>query len=281
VEPATLARFGLMESERRRVAPALPMRVVAGIAAGVLVLLAGELLGPTPPVSSLAAGAVVAVAVALLPRLAWLAAAAALLVWLGSNDEVGTAVVIGVAIAPTPLLLMWGGTLWSLPALAPALGAIGLAPAYAALAALAPTPWRRAGLGAAGYFWLVGAEVLTGNTLLYGPANGVHARATWHDSFSGAVEHAVVPTLTSAVLLPAVVFAAFSAALPLLVRGRPLAIELILGGAWAVGFVVALEAMGRLMDGAAARGAVLGPLVGLAVAIVELRAAPRALTESP
>jgi hypothetical protein len=39
--------------------------------------------------------------------------------------------------------------------------------------------------------------------------------------------------------------------------------------------------MGRLMDGAAARGAVLGPLVGLAVASVELRAAPRALTESP
>ncbi|HXD60099.1 MAG TPA: serine/threonine-protein kinase [Thermoleophilaceae bacterium] len=281
VEPATLQRFGLMERDRPRVAPALPMRVVAGAAAGVLVLLAGELLGPSLPVSSLPAAAAVGVAVALLPRLAWLAAAAALLVWLGSNDELGTAVVIGVAIAPTPLLLMWGGTLWSLPALAPALGAIGLGPAYVALAGFAPTPWRRAGLGAAGYFWLVGAEVLTGNTLLYGPAPDVHARATWHDSFSGAVEHAVAPTLTSAVLLPAVVFAAFAVLLPLVVRGRALGVELMLGGAWAAGLIVALEGMDRLMDGTTPRGVVAGPLVGLALAVLAARAAPRALTESP
>src|SRR5262249_2795878 len=46
VEPATLRRFGLADAGRPRVAPALPMRVVAGVAAGVLVLLAGELLGP-------------------------------------------------------------------------------------------------------------------------------------------------------------------------------------------------------------------------------------------
>jgi hypothetical protein len=90
-----------------------------------------------------------------------------------------------------------------------------------------------------------------------------------------------VPTLGSAVLLPAVVFAAFAVLLPLLVRGRPLAIDLILGGAWAVAFIVALEGMGRLMDGTSARGAVVGPLLALTVAIVELRAAPRALTESP
>jgi eukaryotic-like serine/threonine-protein kinase len=287
VEPATLRRFGLMEREgdRGRVAPALPMRVVAGALAGVLVVLAGELLGPTLPVSALPAAAVVGVAVALLPRLAWLAAFAAVLVWLGANDEVGTAVVIAMAVGPTPLLLLWGGTLWSLPAVAPALGAIGLAPVYVALAALAPTTWRRAGLGASGYFWLVGAEVLTGNTLLYGPANHVHAQASWHDSFSGAVEHAIVPTLGSAVLLPAVVFAAFAALLPLLVRGRALGIELILGGAWAAGFIVALEGMDRLMDGAAPRGAVVGPLVALAVAIAlgRVHAAParRALTESP
>jgi eukaryotic-like serine/threonine-protein kinase len=281
VEPATLRRFGLAESDGPRVAPALPMRVVAGAAAGVLVLLAGELLGPALPVSSLPAAAAVGVAVALLPRLAWLAAAAALLVWLGSNDEVGTAVVIGISIAPTPLLLMWGGTLWSLPALAPALGAVGLGPAYVALAGFAPTPWRRAGLGAAGYFWLVGAEVLTGNTLLYGPATDVRARATWHDSFSGAVEHAVAPTLTSAVLLPAVVFAAFAALLPLVVRGRALGVELILGGAWAAGLIVSLEGMDRLMDGTTPRGVVAGPLVGLALAVLAARAAPRALTESP
>jgi hypothetical protein len=152
---------------------------------------------------------------------------------------------------------------------------------YVALAALAPTPWRRAGLGAAGYFWLVGAEVVTGNTLLYGPPGGVHARATWHDSFSGAIEHAVVPTLTSAALLPAVVFAVFAVLLPLAVRGRALGVELVLGGAWAAGFIVALEGMDRLMDGTAPRGAVAGPLVALALAVLAAGAAPRALTESP
>jgi hypothetical protein len=281
VEPATLRRFGLRETNRGRVASPLPMRVVAGAVAGVLVLLAGELLGPTLPVSALPAAAAVGVAVALLPRLAWLAGAIALLIWLGGNDEVGTAVVIAMAIGPTPLLMINAGTLWSLPALAPALGAIGLAPVYVALAALAPTPWRRAGLGAAGYFWLVGAEVVTGNTLLYGPPGGVHARATWHDSFSGAIEHAVVPTLTSAALLPAVVFAVFAVLLPLAVRGRALGVELVLGGAWAAGFIVALEGMDRLMDGTAPRGAVAGPLVALALAVLAAGAAPRALTESP
>jgi hypothetical protein len=48
---------------------------------------------------------------------------------------------------------------------------------------------------------------------------------------------------------------------------------------------VALEGMDRLMDGAAPRGAVAGPLVALAVAVVLARVkaapAPRALTESP
>src|SRR5262249_4559962 len=91
VEPATLRRFGLAETDGPRVAPALPLRVVNGAVAGVLVLLAGELLGPAPPVSSLPAAAAVGVAVALLPRLAWFAAAAAVLVWLGANDEAGTA----------------------------------------------------------------------------------------------------------------------------------------------------------------------------------------------
>jgi hypothetical protein len=71
----------------------------------------------------------------------------------------------------------------------------------------------------------------------------------------------------------------------LLVRGRALGLELILGGACAAGFIVALEGMDRLMDGAAPRGAVAGPLVALAVAIafgrVHAAPAPRALTESP
>jgi hypothetical protein len=272
VEPATLRRFGLMESERRR-APAPPMRVLAGAAAGLLVALAGELLGPAPPVSPLAAAAVAGVAVALLPRIGWLVCAAAVLGWLVSpgTHEAGTGLVIAVAIGLTPLLMLRGGTLWSLPALAPALGAIGLAPVYLALAGFAPTAWRRVGLGAAGLFWLVGVEVLTGRSLLYGPADDVKPRAEWHGSLGHAVSHAIVPTLTSPALLPAIVFAGFALALPLLVRGRNLGLDLVLGGVWAVGIVVALHGTDRVLGGsahlAAARGATAGALLALLVAV--------------
>jgi eukaryotic-like serine/threonine-protein kinase len=271
-EPATLRRFGLMESERRR-APAPPMRILAGAAAGVLVSIAVDTLGPAPPLSPLVAAAAVAVAVALLPRLGWLAALAALLTWLAApgSHEAGTALVIAVAVGLTPLVLLRGGTLWSLPALAAALGAIGLAPVYIALAGFAPTAWRRAGLGAAGLFWLVGAEVLTGRSLLYGPADGVKPRSEWHGSLGHAFTHAVWPTLTSPALAPAIVFAGFALVLPLLVRGRSLGLDLVLGGIWAAGLVVALHGTDRMLGGSvhltAARGATAGALLGLFVAV--------------
>ena len=294
-EPATLRRFGLMETGERarapRFRPALPMRGVAGAGAGVLVLVAGERLGPAPPVSPLAAAAVAALAVALLPRVAWLAGAAAVLGWLVSPGahQSGTALVLAAAVCATPLLLPRAGTLWSLPALAPALGAIGLAPVYVAVAGLAPTVWRRAGLGAAGYLWLAAAELVSGRALLYGPADGAHARSTWHGSLAQAAEHAIVPTLTSPVLAPALVFAALAAVLPVVVRGRNLVLDVVLGGAWAAALAVALHATDRLLGHSAqlgaARGTTVGAALGLlvAVAAVSLRAGapPRAAPTLP
>jgi eukaryotic-like serine/threonine-protein kinase len=255
------------------------------------VLLAGGSLGAAPPVPALPAAAVAAVAVAILPRIAWLATAAVVLGWLLSpgTHQSGTALVIAVALAATPLLVFRGGTLWSLPLLAPLLGAIGLAPVFIAVAAFAPTMWRRAGLAAAGLFWLVGAEVLSGSSLLYGPADGTRARATWHGSLSHAASHAVGPTLTSPALVPALVFAAFAVLLPILVRGRSLGLDLILGGAWAVGLVIALGACDQLIDNSArlgtARGATAGAalalLVAVGVAALRRGAPPRALPDVP
>jgi hypothetical protein len=113
--------------------------------------------------------------------------------------------------------------------------------------------------------------VISGSSLLYGTAKDVHPRAQWHDSFTGAIQHAIAPTLASPVLLPALVFAGFAALLPLLVRGRAIGLELVLGGAWAVGLVAALSAIDGLMDGKAqlpsARGEMVGTLLGVAVAI--------------
>jgi eukaryotic-like serine/threonine-protein kinase len=282
VEPATLRRFGLADTGPAGglgVRPSLPMRVVAGTSAGVLVLLAGSSLGATPPVAVLPVAAVAGLAVALLPRLAWLVTAAVVLAWLVApgTHQVGTALVIAVAVGATPLLLPRGGTLWSLPALAPLLGAIGLAPVYIALAALAPTVWRRAGLAVAGLLWLVGAEVISGSSLLYGPADGTRPRSTWHGSLPHAASHAIEPTLTSPVLAPALVFAAFAVLLPILVRGRNLWLDLILGGAWAIGLVIALDFCDQVLANSAhlgtARGAALGAALGfvVAVAVASLR----------
>src|SRR5205814_5814209 len=136
----------------------------AGLAAGGLGLAALESFGHRPSFSPFAAAGIAALAVALLPRIGWIAAATALVAWLAAPaaGAPGAAVVVAAALLPVPLLLPRAGLLWSVPALAPLLGLVGLAPAYAAVCGFASTAWRRAALGAAGAIWLVAAEALTG-----------------------------------------------------------------------------------------------------------------------
>ena len=112
------------------------------------------------------------VAVALLPRLAWLAAAVAGVAWLaaGPPHEPGTALVVAAGLAACPLLLPRAGWLWSLPAAAPALAAVGLAGLWPALAGLVSGAWRRAALAALGGWWIVLAEPLAGRDLFLGRA---------------------------------------------------------------------------------------------------------------
>src|SRR5439155_7669694 len=57
-------------------------RAVAGFAAGALSGAALTLLGPAPPVAASAAAPAIGIAVALMPRLAWLLVTGALLAWL-------------------------------------------------------------------------------------------------------------------------------------------------------------------------------------------------------
>ncbi|MEJ7716211.1 MAG: serine/threonine-protein kinase [Thermoleophilaceae bacterium] len=65
-------------------------------------------------------------------------AATAVCLWLATEGgQPGTAVVLACALAITPLLLPKAGMLWSAPALAPLLGAVGIAPMFVGLAALA------------------------------------------------------------------------------------------------------------------------------------------------
>jgi hypothetical protein len=221
---------------------------------------------------------VAALCVAVLPRVGWIAAALAVCVWLASGDREGTAVVLAFALLPVPLLLPRAGVLWSVPALAPLLGSVALAPVFVGVAALASTGWRRAGLAAAGFLWLAGAEILTGTDLLFGPADGTVGRAEWQDSPIDAAGDALLPLLSSPALAPLFVWVAFAVVLPLLVRGRYGALDLMAAALWAAGLIAAQSATGDLLAATTelerARGAVAGACLAAAVALLVTFLAP-------
>jgi hypothetical protein len=291
VEPATLVRFGLTSARDRTLVQRLagsrstvPGRLAAGAAAGSLMLAALEGLGPDPPVSSLAAAVVTATVTVLLPRVGWLAAAACLVGWLASPgaDREGTALVLAAALAPIPFLLPRAGVLWSAPALAPLLGVVALAPLFVALAGLCSTGWRRAGLAAAGFWWLVLAESVSGDALLFGTADGTLPRGDWQDSLAGAAEDALYPLLSSPATAPIVIWVVLAVVLPFVVRGRSLGLDLLGASAWAAVLVTALSGAGDLVASSveldqargAVGGAVLGVVVAVAAAAVGLAARP-------
>jgi hypothetical protein len=268
-----------LETARPARAVALARRAGAGALAGGIVLASVETLGPEPSFSTPAAAGVVALAVALLPRIGWALAALGLCAWLVApdTDRQGTALIIAAAAAPLPLLLPRAGLLWSVPVLAPLLGTVALAPVFVGVAALAPTPWRRAGLGAAGFLWLATGEVLTGRSLLFGIPDGALPRADWEGSISAAASDALGPLLSGPSLAPAVVWAAFAVALPLVVRGRWLAVDLLGASAWAAGLLAVHVALGDTLAATTAldepRGAAAGAIGAavLAVAVAQMR----------
>ncbi len=266
-EPAIAEAGDAPASWRHRLA----QRTVAGVAAAA-VAAAADAAPHAPPVDPLLAAAAVGAAVALLPRVAWLASAVAAVAWLaaGPPHEPGTALMVAAGLAACPLLLPRAGWLWSLPAAAPALAAAGLAGMWPALAALVSGAWRRAALAALGGWWIVLAEPLAGRDLFLGRAAGTGAPAAWADSPSEAVRDALVPLAGSGALVMLALWAAAAVALPHALRGRsPLAVTL--GAlAWAVALVVGTGLVAGALRGAVAhsdaRGALTGALAGAALA---------------
>jgi eukaryotic-like serine/threonine-protein kinase len=201
--------------------------------------------------------------------------------WLATaGARPGSALVVLVAVLLVPLLLPRAGLLWSVPALAPLLGAIALGPAFVGLAALAPTPLRRAGLAAAGAGWLFAAEALTGQALLFGSPDAVAARSSWEGSLSEAASGVVGPILSSPAVVTVLVWAALALVLPLALRGRRLGVDCVGAAIWAAGLMTAMTAVGDLTAGMAAldqpRGAVAGALVGAVLAVAISQTAPPA-----
>jgi hypothetical protein len=233
---------------------------------------AAEVAAPPSGVEPVALAGAAAIVVALLPRVGWLLTAAALVSWLAAAGHAGLALVVAAGAAPVPFLLSAAGTLWTVPALAPLLGVAGLAPLFLAAAGLAGTAWRRAGLAAAGLVQLVLAEAVLDRTLLFGAPDGVTPRSVWDGSPRGAAEDVLWPLLSSPAVLPAVAWAALAVALPLLVSGRSLNLDLLGALAWAAAAIAAHGALGRLLaeDGgrADARGLAVGSVLAAVAAIV-------------
>ncbi|HEX4484488.1 MAG TPA: serine/threonine-protein kinase [Solirubrobacteraceae bacterium] len=217
-----------------------------------------------------------------LPRVLWLAVAVAFAVWQLAGGHPGTALLALVALLPIVVLPIGrrdrpgtGG--WLLCALAPALGLIGLAAAFPAVAGQAAR-WRmRAALGALGYWWLVLAEPLTAQRLWLGAPAGAPPRAAWEGSLQQAAAHVVWPLLSLSVLLGALLWAAAAALLPLLVRGRGAALDVVAVTVWTAALIAVTSRLdSSLATGAAAatpRGLALGAVLGgvFAVAARALR----------
>ena len=257
----------------------LARRALAATTAAPLAALAVTQLGPGgdgAPVGGGLAAAATAALVFALPRLGWLIAAWAVELWLVAAGASGTALVLAIALLPVPLLLPLAGSLWSLPAGGPVLGAIGMATAFPVVAGQAATATRRAALGALGYLWLCIAELLSGHQLLAGIADAGQ-RPGWEDSLSRAVSDALQPLVTSGVLAVAPLWALAAVVLPWIVRGRSAAMDLAAAAVWAAALAVGTQAMLDAVAPAApgARGLALGAMVG-AVGAVGLRAARRA-----
>jgi eukaryotic-like serine/threonine-protein kinase len=230
--------------------PALPPaigRLVAPAAAGALVWAALAGLTPEPGVQPPIAAAVAAALVAVLPRAGWMLAAAALVLALavGPAPRPGAALLVAALAAGPPLLLRSDGRSWSLPAAAPALGLLGLAGAFPALAGHAPRWSARAALGALGAWWLVLAEPLLGKALVFGPAPGTPSRPGFDGAPGIAAGDVLAKACSSGALLLAVVWAAAALVAPWLVRGRSLPADVAGAATWAAGLAATTAALGE------------------------------------
>ena len=245
-------------------------RLTAGLAAGALVgvaLLAaadpprwaGTTSGATDPIAAPLTGALVAaLLVVVFPRAGWLLAAAGAIAALAGPWPDAAALVALAAAAP-PLLLRHRGLVWSLPAVAPLLGLAGLSGAYPAVAGAVRGPWTRAALGAAGLWWLLLAEPLLNRDLALGTPPGD----------AGDVLEALV---SSGALLLAPLWAVAAAALPWLVPGRALAVDIVGAATWAAGLAAATATIADRAELAEPRGLAAGAVVAGLLAVIAGRA---------
>jgi hypothetical protein len=142
-----------------------------------------------------------------------------------------------------------------------------------------PRVHRRGGtrvLAAAGLWWLLVGELLTGKGLLFGAPDGVLPRRNWEGSISAAASDGLQPLLTSPSFAPVLAWAAGAVVLALIVRGRWLAVDLAGAGVCAAALIAAHAALGDALAADLplehARGGVAGCIAAALVVIVTYHA---------
>ncbi len=244
-----------------------PRALAAAGAAAITVWLTATVLAPSP-VPPAAAGLLAAAAVLLLPRLGWGALAIALAALAGAHGLPGAAATIAAACLIPLILAPVAPTSWPLSAGAPALGLIGLAGAWPAVAGRAATPWRRAALGAIGWIWLLLASAIAGKALYLPPVPGIAAPHAWMSSLSTTIDHLIRPEVSAGVLAPALVWAVAALTLPWLVRGGSVVLDVARVVIWASLLVSATGAAVVAAHGSTSVGAAPTALIGALVSAV-------------
>jgi serine/threonine protein kinase len=206
----------------------------------------------------------------LLPRIGWLTLIFAAAVTAIAQGHPGLALLILPAGLISVLLIPRPATSWPLPAFATAVGLIGLAGAWPALAGRASSVWRRAALGAAGWIGLLLVAPIAGRGLYLDWLPGSPA-AVWGGSLRETVNQVLSPMITSGALVPAAIWAVAAAVLPWLIRGRSLLADSVLVVVWSATVVSTSTAAIAAVHGAdgviTAPAAVLGAVVGAIVAL--------------
>jgi len=231
---------------------AVAERVIAGALAAALVAAVSLALREPLPGPAGAAVAGVFALVVLLPRVGWMAAAVTAVAAAAAALGAGPALLLAAALAPVPPLVFGAPWAWSLPGLAPALGAAGVATAFPVLAGQARTGWQRAALGGLGFWSLGVAEILLDRRLLIGPPPG--------DDIAALGRLVESPQLALAAL-----WAAAALVLPWVVRGAG-SLAVAAGGALGWAALLGLGTAALAPD--APEGALLGAALAAPVALV-------------
>ena len=251
--------------------PKIPARALAAIATGALAAWLTATLIPTSSLPPFVVALLAAMLVAALPRVGWIAFVLAFAVWLSFEGRTGAAVVVALGGLLPAVLAPWRPIAWGLPVAAPALGVLGLAGAWPALAGRARGAPTRAALGALGYTWTVLGTSLSGTDLYLRAPPGTPPTGQWPASVGATLHHVLGPLISSGALAPAVVWAGAAVILPWIVRGRSLPVDFVFGSAWAAGLVAATYASLRMAHGTLAaatlHGGVLGAVAALAIAL--------------